>query len=119
MYKYINQRRALRKKRTLRVRKPLKGTATKPRLSVKKSNKHLFAQLIDDENGITLASFSTMSKGERAKKSMDSAKKIGEKIAELAKKQKVETVIFDRGYAKYHGLLAALATSAREAGLKF
>lgn len=111
-----------RKKRAMRVRRKLRGTAQKPRLCVIKTNKHLFLQMIDDDEGKTLASISTISKEFKDKsplsKSQESAKILGTKIAELAKKQNIEAVIFDRGRSKYHGLTAAVADGAREAGLK-
>jgi large subunit ribosomal protein L18 len=113
----------LRTKRSLRVRKKLRGTASKPRLSVHKSNKNIQAQLIDDEKGVTLGMAATFSKEFAgtafAKKSKESAKKLGEKIAEIAKKHNVQEVVFDRGPFKYHGILAELADAARANGLKF
>ena len=89
-----------------------------------KSNQHLFAQIIDDENGVTLAGVGTMSKdlrtkGKMLKKSKSAAKEVGAKIAELAKEKNIEKVVFDRGRYKFHGLIAELAGAAREAGLKF
>ncbi len=108
----------LRVKRAMRVRKKLTG---KPRLTVIKSNLHIHVQLIDE--GKVLASTSTLSKEFRAtefnKKNKASGRKLGEKIAELAKDQKIKEVIFDRGCSKYHGVLAAVADGAREAGLEF
>lgn len=115
-----NQR---RKRRAYRVRKQVRGTAKKPRLTIFKSNQHLFAQLIDDEQGVTLASFGTMSKELRAKglghKGKEAAKQIGIKIAEAALEKKIERAVFDRGHYKYHGLLVELANAARETGLQF
>lgn len=112
-----------RQRRKWRVRSKLNGTATRPRLSVFKSNRHLSVQLIDDENHATLGSASTVEKNFRAEngasKSKESAKKIGEAIAAIAKKMQIDTVVFDRGPYKYHGLLAELADAARGAGLKF
>lgn len=112
-----------RKTRVMRVRKKLRGTSEMPRLSVFKSNRHISAQIIDDEKGVTIAGLSTFSKESRKgsfnKKSQESAKYIGEQIAKLAKKHKVKAVVFDRGRCKYHGLIAALADSAREQGLQF
>ena len=111
-----------RAKRVMRVRKKLRGTAVRPRLSVSKTNAHLYAQLIDDENKMTLAGIGTLSKTnqkEFGKKSKAAAKEIGKQIAELAKKLNVQTVIFDRGRYKYHGHVAELASGAREAGLQF
>jgi large subunit ribosomal protein L18 len=110
-------------KRKLRVRKKLRGSVDKPRLCVVKSNKNIFVQLIDDQNGKTLASTSTVAKEykntETAKKNKSSAKTLGTKIAELAKTQNIEKVVFDRGEHKYHGILAELADAARSAGLQF
>ena len=114
----LKKRSIARKRRVFRVRKKLKGTLSKPRLSVSKTNKHLFAQLIDDENGNTLAAAGTLSK-EKLKKSKDSAKLIGTKLAEIAKEKKINSIIFDRGRFKYHGLIALLAEGAREGGLEF
>jgi large subunit ribosomal protein L18 len=113
----------VRRTRVLRVRKKLRGTAEKPRLCVIKSNKHIHVQLINDEQGKTLGSAATFSKEfantEFAKKNKASAAKLGEKIAEVAKSQHITQVVFDRGPAKYHGILASLADSARAAGLQF
>ncbi len=112
-----------RVKRGLRVRKKLKGTAVCPRLCVVKSNKNIQVQLIDDEAGKTLGSTATFAKEFRntefAVKNKVSAAKLGEVIADIAKKLHINQVIFDRGPFKYHGILAALADSAREAGLQF
>lgn len=107
-----------RKRRMMRVRKHLRGTAAKPRLSVIKTNKHITAQVIDDENGVTLFSSSSLEKNAKLKKSREVAKQIGEQIAEKAKSKKIDQVIFDRGPFKYHGLLAELADGARGKGLK-
>ena len=112
-----------RLKRAIRVRKHLKGTSVKPRLSVVKSNKHLQVQLIDDEAGKTLCSVSTMNKElkgtEFAKKSKVAAAKIGEIIADKAISLNIREVVFDRGPSKYHGILAELANAARSRGLQF
>ncbi len=109
-----------RRTRVLRVRKKVRGSAAKPRLSVSKTNTHIYAQIIDDEAGVTLAGFGTQSKGASIKrKSKMSAKEVGKQIAMLAKEKKIDTVIFDRGRYKFHGLIAELANSAREAGLQF
>lgn len=114
------RRNAQRVKRALRIRSQTRGTATKPRMSVIKSNKHLSVQVIDDEAGVTLFSASTLTKSLGLNgKSKESARAIGAMIAESAKKHNVSAVVFDRGYCKYHGLLAELANSAREAGLQF
>ena len=111
-----------RAKRVMRVRKKLRGTAERPRLSVSKTNLHLYAQLIDDENSVTLAGVGTLSETnqkEFGRKSKEAAKAIGVQIAEMAKKLNIKAVLFDRGRFKYHGHIAELATGAREAGLQF
>lgn len=108
-----------KKKRQLRVRKRLRGTAERPRLCVTKTNNHLHIQIIDDENGVTLASASTFDKDNKMKKNKENARKLGEKIAQLAISKEVKAVIFDRGYSKYHGVLAELADGARAGGLQF
>jgi large subunit ribosomal protein L18 len=119
----VKNKRILKHKRTLRVRKNLRGSESKPRLCVVKSNKHIRVQVIDDENHKTLASTSTLSKEfkgtENARKSCSAAKHLGLVIANLAKKQNVEKVVFDRGSFKYHGVIASVADGAREGGLKF
>ena len=108
-----------RKKRAQRVRQTLRGNEQKPRLSVFKSNRHLYAQLIDDVTGKTIVGLGTMSKEVADKKSKSAAKTLGTMIAEKATKAKVTMCVFDRGRYKYHGLIAELADAAREAGLKF
>ncbi|MBX9922600.1 MAG: 50S ribosomal protein L18 [Rhabdochlamydiaceae bacterium] len=119
----LKKRNGQRARRLLRVRSQVRGTAQKPRMSVFKSNKHLSVQVIDDESAVTLFSMSTLTEEMKSlqmgKKSKEAAKQLGVKVAELAKKNKIETVVFDRGRYKYHGLLAELANSAREAGLQF
>lgn len=120
MYQYLEKRRSVRINRAFRVRKKLKGSAERPRFCVSKTLRHIGVQIIDDEKGITLVSFSTQSKlAEGQKKSKEGAKFVGQRIAELAKQKNIETVVFDRGCLKYHGLIAELANAAREAGLKF
>jgi large subunit ribosomal protein L18 len=110
-----------REKRVLRVRKHVRGTAEKPRLSVLKTNKHVSVQLIDDENHVTLASAGTNAKSFKgeAKKSKESAKQVGKQIATIALGKSIQKVVFDRGRLKYHGVIAELAQAAREAGLQF
>jgi len=110
-------------KRALRVRKHLRGSTAKPRLCVVKSNKHIQVQLIDDEKGITLGTTATFAKEFRNTefnhRNKASARKLGEKIAEIAKKHNVKEIVFDRGPFKYHGVLAELADGARAGGLQF
>ena len=112
---------ASRARRQLRGRKKINGSAERPRLVVTRSSRHLFAQVIDDVQGITLVSASTMEADLRAADGDKSAKaaKVGTLIAERAKAAGVEQVVFDRAGNKYHGRLAALADAAREAGLGF
>ncbi len=120
-----SQKRAtkVRKKRVMRTRKRVRGSQDKPRLCVIKSNKNIHVQLIDDENSLTLASTSTISKDFRTtefnKRSQTSAKQLGLKIAELAKAKSVKKVVFDRSGFKYHGVIAAVADGAREGGIEF
>ena len=110
-----------RKKRHARVRTKLSGTAARPRLNVFRSNKHIYAQLIDDVNGVTLASASTLEKDLTVDSSSntDAAVKIGELVAKRAVEKGVTEVVFDRGGYLYHGRVQALADAARENGLKF
>lgn len=103
-----------------RIRKIVSGTAAKPRLSVFRSNKEIYAQLIDDVNGVTLLAASSRDKGVDAKgTSIDVAKAVGKAVAEKALKAGIEDVTFDRGGYLYHGRIQSLAEGAREAGLKF
>ncbi|NDD57807.1 MAG: 50S ribosomal protein L18 [Chlamydiae bacterium] len=113
------KRNVQRSRRLLRVRKKVRGSSEKPRLSVFKSNRHISVQLIDDEKSLTIASASTLQDKSLEGKSKESARKLGALIAELAKKNNVNSVVFDRGHHKYHGLLAELANAARESGLQF
>ena len=116
-----NSKRQLFLKRRLRVRNKLrKVNAGRPRLSVHRSNKNISVQLIDDVNGVTLASASTLEKdlGVVGKNNIDAATKVGAAIAERAKKAGVEAAYFDRGGFLFHGKVKALADAAREGGLK-
>ena len=109
-------------KRRLRVRNQLRKVANgRPRLSVHRSNKNISVQLIDDLNGVTIASASTLEKdlGLAGKNNVEAAAKIGATIAERAKAKGVEECYFDRGGYLFHGKVKALADAAREAGLKF
>ena len=112
---------ASRARRQLRARKKINGSADRPRLVVTRSSRHLFVPVIDDTQGTTLASASTMeadlrsADGDKSEK----ARKVGSMIAERAKAAGVEQVVFDRAGNKYHGRIAALADAAREAGLGF
>jgi large subunit ribosomal protein L18 len=116
-----NKKAVARKRRHTRVRKKVSGTASRPRLVVTRSARHMIAQVVDDTAGVTLASASTMEAdlrtfdGDKSAK----AKKVGELVAERAKSAGVESVVFDRGGNSYHGRVAALADGAREGGLAF
>ncbi|CAN5390084.1 50S ribosomal protein L18 [soil metagenome] len=114
-------RKAVRRRIHFRIRKKVSGTPQRPRLAVHFSNKHVYAQLIDDVAGKTLAAASTAEKGLEGGPSatVATATKIGEAIAERAKSQQIENVVFDRGGFIYHGKVKALADAAREKGLKF
>ena len=116
-----NMRRRLR--RAAGIRKKVSGTGARPRLSVFRSSKHIYAQLIDDENGATLVAASTRDKDlrEQAKtmKKVEQAEKVGSLLAEAAKAKGIEMAVFDRGGWVFHGRVAALAKGAREGGLKF
>ena len=97
-----------------------KNNSNQPRLSVHRSSKHIYAQIIDDTSGVTIASASTLEKSSSSLGSnISSASKVGSEIAEKAIKAGVNEVFFDRGSYKYHGRVKALAENAREAGLKF
>ena len=108
---------ARRLKRRRRVRAKVHGSAERPRISVFRSNRGVFAQLIDDESGRTLASVNWTESDLRSLKPMEQAAKAGELLAQRAKAAGVETAVFDRGGYQYHGRVAALADGAREGGL--
>ena len=108
-----------RSRRHLRVRKKVTGTPARPRLVVTRSARHMLAQIVDDTQGLTIASASTMEADLRGASDDKTAKarKVGQLVAERAKKAGIEAVVFDRGGNKYHGRVAAVADGAREAGL--
>lgn len=111
-----------RQRRKIRVRKKVNGTAERPRLSVFRSAKHIYAQVIDDINGVTLASASTVAKDLRSDldgKKTERAKKVGTAIAELCKGKQISAVVFDRNGFRFHGRVRAVAEGAREGGLTF
>ncbi|MBQ4641869.1 MAG: 50S ribosomal protein L18 [Oscillospiraceae bacterium] len=119
MVKYFNKN-AARQKRHVRVRGKISGTPECPRLNVFRSNANIYAQIIDDVNGVTLVSANTLEKDfEGSTGNAEAAKKVGLVIAERAKAKGIEQVVFDRGGYVYHGRVAALADGAREGGLKF
>ena len=102
-----------------RIRKTISGSATKPRLSVFRSNKEIYAQLIDDVNGVTLLAASSREKEIGKGTNIEVATAVGKLVAEKALKAGIETVTFDRGGYLYHGRIKSLAEGAREGGLKF
>ncbi|HQR31288.1 MAG TPA: 50S ribosomal protein L18 [Blastocatellia bacterium] len=104
-----------------RIRKKVKGTTDRPRLAVFRSLNHIYAQVIDDINGVTLCSASSVEKSAGVGKggNIDAAKSIGKLIAERAKEKGINSVVFDRGGYIYHGRVKSLAEAAREAGLQF
>lgn len=102
-----------------RIRKIVSGSATKPRLSVFRSNKEIYAQLIDDVNGVTLLAASSREKGVTKGTNVETAASVGKLVAEKALKAGIDTVTFDRGGYLYHGRIQSLAEGARAAGLKF
>ena len=118
----LAKQKAIRQRRHWRVRRKIRGTAECPRLSVCFTNKHIYAQCIDDEAGKTIVSTHTHAKDTRdskLKSNVASAAEIGKLIAGKAKAAGIEKVVFDRGTRRYHGAVKALADSARENGLQF
>ena len=115
----VKSRPAKRLKRRRRVRAKITGTADRPRISVFRSNRGVFAQLIDDESGRTLAAVNWTEDELKSLKRMEQASKAGQLLAERAKAAGVETAVFDRGGYQYHGRVKALAEGAREGGLIF
>lgn len=121
MYKRFD-RNAARRKRHLRIRGKVHGTPERPRLNVFRSNLNIYAQIIDDTVGRTIAQASTLEAGLKAQPgrlTIDKAREVGRLVAERAREHGVEKVVFDRGGYRYHGRVKALADAAREAGLDF
>ena len=116
-----SQKQVVRFKRKRKIRASMEGTAERPRFSVFRSNKHMYAQLIDDIKGQTLVSASTLDEDlkEKVGSSIDGAKTLGDLVAKRALAKKINLVVFDRNGYLYHGRIKALADAAREAGLKF
>lgn len=120
MKQLIQLKRIKRQFRAQRVRSKIFGTAQRPRLSVFRSNQHVYAQLIDDVKGVTLASASDLALAKAGKKTKtELGKMVGLALAEKSGKLKIEKAVFDKGAYKYHGIIKALADGAREGGLKF
>ena len=119
----VNPRQEARLKRRKRIRKKVSGSPERPRLSVFRSSRHIYAQVIDDLNGVTLVTASTLSpeirQQEKVKGKVEDAKRVGKLIAQMTKAQGVTSVVFDRNGFMYHGRVRALAAAAREAGLEF
>lgn len=117
------ERKLARKKRQVRVRKKIKGTPERPRLCVYRSARHIYVQIIEDVNGVTLASASSIAKGladdVKFGGNVEAAKAVGKSIAEIALDKNIKQVVFDRNGFLYHGRVKALADAAREAGLSF
>lgn len=118
-----NPREVARLKRKKRIRKNITGTGERPRLSIFRSDKHIYAQIVDDVQGVTLVTTSTLSseykEGEKPAGKVGAAKRVGELIARKALKKGIAKVVFDRNGFIYHGRVQALADAAREAGLDF
>jgi large subunit ribosomal protein L18 len=118
-----NQLKSRRERRKRSIRKNVLGTPTRPRLSVYRSNKHIYVQVIDDLNGHTLASASSVEKDVRADvgelEKEEQARRIGKTLAQRAQDKGIDKVVFDRNGFIYHGRIAAVAEGARDGGLKF
>jgi large subunit ribosomal protein L18 len=119
----MNDRKQRRQRMKRRYREAIRGSAQRPRLSVYRSLRYLYAQVIDDDRGVTLAAASTLEKATAAELTstgnVAAGKRLGAVIAERLKDQGISSVVFDRGGFKYHGVIRAIADGAREAGLKF
>ncbi|MBS1542173.1 MAG: 50S ribosomal protein L18 [Bacteroidetes bacterium] len=114
------KKKVIRRERIKRgIRKHVEGTADRPRLSVFRSNKAIYAQLIDDAKGVTIAAASSLELDKNAKLNVETSKSVGKKVAEKAVASGVKSAVFDRNGYLYHGNVKALADGAREGGLKF
>ena len=120
MFRHVNKK-EIRERIHIRIRKKLGGTTARPRLAVFRSVAHIYAQIIDDVKGVTIVSASTteMDADFKTGGNVEAAKVIGTRVAERAKEQGIKSVVFDRGGYIYHGRIKALADAAREAGLEF
>jgi large subunit ribosomal protein L18 len=110
---------ATRQRKRFRVRNKIVGTAERPRLTVYRSSKHIYAQMIDDMNGITLAAAGSLKKAGGKGSTILAAMEVGKRLAEAARAAGVSKAAFDRGHYKYHGRLKALADAVREGGIQF
>ena len=119
----LNPRKEARLKRKRRIRTRISGSAERPRLSVFRTSKHIYAQVIDDTTGVTLATASTLSpeirQQEKVKGKIEDAKRVGKMVADITKAKGITRVVFDRNGFLYHGRVRTLAMAAREAGLEF
>ena len=114
-----NKKDLLRLKRKKRIRKKVSGTSERPRLSVFRSAKHIYAQVINDESGVTLASINSYEKGSDARANKTACTELGKKLAETCKSKNIEKVVFDKNGYAFHGRVEAFASGAREGGLQF
>jgi large subunit ribosomal protein L18 len=121
LYKGKNEKSNIRSRRRTKIRATVVGSTERPRLSVFKSNRHFFVQIIDDSKGFTLAAVSSKDEelGKLGTRNVEVAKKVGHLIAKRSLAKGIKSVVFDRGGYKYHGRIAAIADAAREAGLQF
>ena len=115
----LEKKKALLQRRRWRIRKKIKGTAERPRLSLHFSNKHIYAQCIDDIKGHTMLYLSSLAKDSNIKANIEGAVELGKLFAEKAKSAGIESVVFDRSGRRYHGCVKSFAEAAREGGLKF
>ena len=115
----LEKKRALLQRRRWRIRKKIKGTAERPRLAVCFSNKHIYAQCIDDTKGHTMLFLSSLAKDLEIKANVEGAATLGKAFAEKASSAGIESVVFDRAGRRYHGCVKSFAEAAREGGLKF
>ncbi|SME88806.1 50S ribosomal protein L18 [Pseudobacteriovorax antillogorgiicola] len=114
-----NKKNLLRLKRKKRIRKKLSGTGERPRLSLFRSARHIYAQVINDETGVTLASVNSYKKGSNARANKDLCTELGKQLAEACKSKNIEKVVFDKNGYAFHGRVEAFASGAREGGLQF
>lgn len=114
-----NKKFQLRLKRKKRIRRKISGTSERPRLSIFRSARHVYAQVINDETGVTLASVNSFKKGSSDRANKEACTELGKKLAELCKSKNIESVVFDKNGYAFHGRVEAFASGAREGGLNF
>lgn len=115
----ISKKEALRARRKKRIRKKIHGSSSRPRLTVTRSARHIYAQVIDDDSGSTLAHVHTFKKGSTDRAGKEACAELGKKLAETCKAKSIESVIFDKNGYAFHGRIKAFADGAREGGLSF